>query len=55
MMMMMMMKYKNIGSTNKQKTEENPPLDQQRRLGFDIDMIGAREDGFGSTRSQTLE
>ena len=28
---------------------------QQRRHGFDIDMIGAGEDNLGSTRSQTLE
>ena len=35
--------------------EENQPLDQQRRLGLDIDMIGAREENLGSTRSQTLE
>ena len=35
--------------------EENQPLDQQRRLGLDIYMIGAREDNLGSTRSQTLE
>ena len=35
--------------------EEVPPLDQQRRLGLDIDMIGAREGNLGSTRSQTLE
>ena len=31
------------------------PLDQQRRLGLDIDMIGAREENLGSTKSQTLE
>ena len=35
--------------------EEVPPLDQQRRLGLDIDMIGAREENLGSTKSQTLE
>ena len=35
--------------------EETQPLDQHRRLGLDIDMIGAREDNLGSTRSQTLE
>ena len=35
--------------------DEVPPLDQQRRLGLDIDMIGAREGNLGSTRSQTLE
>ena len=35
--------------------EEIPPLDQQRRLGLDIGMIGAREENLGSTRSQTLE
>ena len=29
--------------------------DQQRRLGLDIDMIGAREENLGSKRSQTLE
>ena len=27
--------------------EELPPLDQQRRLGLDIDMIGARETTWG--------
>ena len=47
MNLMMMMKYKKIGSTNNQKTEEIPPLDQQRRLGLDIDMIGAREENLG--------
>ena len=35
--------------------EENQPLDQQRRLGLDMDMNGAREENLGSTRSQTLE
>ena len=35
--------------------EETPPLDQQRRLCLDIDMIGEREENLGSTRSQTLE
>ena len=35
--------------------EEILPLDQQRRLGLDIDMIGAREEYLCSTRSQTLE
>ena len=35
--------------------EEVSPLDQQRRLGLDIDMIGARDENLGSTRSQTLE
>ena len=35
--------------------EDGPPLDQQRRLGLDIDMIGAREENLGSMRSQTLE
>ena len=35
--------------------EEVLPLDQQRRLGLDIDMIGAREENLGSTRTQTLE
>ena len=30
-------------------------LDQQRILGLDIDMIGAREENVGQTRSQTLE
>ena len=35
--------------------EDVPPLDQQRRLGSDIDMIGAREENLCSTRSQTLE
>ena len=38
-----------------QDEEENQPLDQQRRLGLDIDMIGAREENLGSTRSQTFE
>ena len=27
--------------------EEVPPLDQQRRLGLNIDMIGARENNWG--------
>ena len=42
-------------STNQQPEhrEEVSPLDQQRRLGLDIDMIGAREENLGSTRSQT--
>ena len=35
--------------------EEIPSQDQQRRLGLDIDMIGAREENLVSTRSQTLE
>ena len=35
--------------------EEILPLDQQRRLGLDIDMIGAREEYLCSTRSHTLE
>ena len=35
--------------------EEVLPLHQQRRLGLDIDMIGAREENLDSTRSQTLE
>ena len=35
--------------------EDVPLLDQQRRLGLDIDMIGAREENTGLTRSQTLE
>ena len=35
--------------------EEIPSQDQQRRLGLDNDMIGAREENLGSTRSQTLE
>ena len=35
--------------------EENQPLHRQRRLGLDMDMIGAREENLGSTRSQTLE
>ena len=30
-------------------------MDQHRRLGLDIDMIGAREENLGSTRSQTFE
>ena len=30
---------------------EIQPLDQQKRLGSDIDMIGAREENLGSTRS----
>ena len=30
-------------------------MDQQKRLGLDMDMIGAREENLGSTRSQTLE
>ena len=34
--------------------EEVSPLDQQRRLGLDIDMITARLENLGSTRSQTL-
>ena len=40
---------------HQQPEDEISPLDQQRRLGLDIDMIGAREENFGSTRSQTLE
>ena len=35
--------------------EETPPLDQQRRLGLDINMIGSKEENLGSTSSQTLE
>ena len=35
--------------------DELPPLGQQRRLGLDIDMIGARGDNLGSTRSETRE
>ena len=35
--------------------EDIPSQDQQRRLGLDNDMIGAREENLGSTRSQTLE
>ena len=35
--------------------EEVPPLDQQRRLGLDIGMIGGREENLCSTRSQTSE
>ena len=34
--------------------EEIPFLDQQRRLGLDINMIGAREENLCSTRSQAL-
>ena len=30
-------------------------MDQQRRLGLDTDMIGAREENLCSTRSRTLE
>ena len=36
-------------------TEEVSPLDQQRRQGLDIDLIGAMEENLGSTRSQTFE
>ena len=32
-----------------------PPLGQRRGLGLDIDMIGARGDHLGSTRSETRE
>ena len=35
--------------------EEVPPLGQQRRIGLEIDMIGAREENLVSTRNQTLE
>ena len=35
--------------------EESHPLDEQRRMGLDIDMIGAREENLGSAKSQTLE
>ena len=35
--------------------EEALLLDQQRRLGLEIDINGAREENLGSTRSQTLE
>ena len=41
--------------TEHRDREDVPPIDQQRRLGLDIDMIGAREENLGSTRSQTLE
>ena len=40
---------------HQQPEDEISPLDQHRRLGLDIDMIGAREENLGSTRSQTLE
>ena len=35
--------------------KEIQPLEQQRRLGLVIDMIGPREVNLGSARSQTLE
>ena len=34
---------------------QQPEEEEHRRLGLDIDMIGAREENLGSTRSQTLE
>ena len=35
--------------------EEVQAPDQHRRLGLDIDMIGAREENLGSTRSESRE
>ena len=45
----------NCANQQPEDREEIPPLDQQRRLDLDIDMIGAREENLGSTRSQTSE
>ena len=40
---------------HQQQEDEISPLDQQRILGLDIDMIGARKENSGSTGSQTVE
>ena len=35
--------------------KKKPTFGSTKRLGLDIDMLGAREENLGSTRSQTLE
>ena len=54
--LMTKMKSDKIGFINNHKMKKKSNLFyQQRRLGLDIDMIGAKEENLGSTRSQTLE
>ena len=59
---MMKKKSEKIGFTSNMRVYqqpenegENQPLDQHRRLALDINMIAAREENLGSTRSLTLQ